>query len=77
MQGIQIASMPMDPELASGKANGKASKLLKLGEGEVCASAIEALAKFEQQMGKSKRPYIDYREESVEEWDSSDGSEEN
>ena len=60
MQGMQIAAMPMDPELASGKANGRASKLLKLGEGEVDTSAIEALAKFEEQMGKSKRPYIDY-----------------
>lgn len=57
---MQIAAMPMDPERASGKANGKASKLLKLGEGEMSASAIEALAKFEEQMGKNKRPSINY-----------------
>ena len=53
------------------------SKLLKLGEGEVNNRAIEALAKFEEQMGRNKRPYRDYQEDSMGEWNSSDESEEN
>ena len=63
---MQIATMPMDPELTSGKANGKASKLLKLGEGEVNTSAVETLAKFEEEMGKNNHPYINYQEELME-----------
>ena len=57
---MQIVAMPMDAELASGRVNGKASKLLKLGEGEVDTSAVKALAKFEEQMEENKRPYINY-----------------
>ena len=60
VQGMQIVAMPMDPELTSGTVNGKASKLLKLGEGEVDTSAVKALAKFEEQMEENKRPYINY-----------------
>ena len=61
VRGMQIVAMPMDPELASGTVNGKASKiLLKLGEGEIDTSAVKALAKFEEQMEENKHPYINY-----------------
>ncbi|KAF4804397.1 hypothetical protein TURU_008470 [Turdus rufiventris] len=71
-----IAAMPVDPEFASRRVNGKASKIMKLRKGEVDTRAVEALAKFEEQIEKNKLPYIDYREESIEEWDANEESEE-
>ncbi|RMC12192.1 hypothetical protein DUI87_11328 [Hirundo rustica rustica] len=71
VQGMQIAALPTDPELATEKFGQipKVSKIMKLEEGEDKSKAVEVLAKFEEQIKEEKIVSRKYCEILQEEWD--------
>ncbi|TRZ08940.1 hypothetical protein HGM15179_018170 [Zosterops borbonicus] len=71
VQGMQIAALPTDPELAGGKIGqlSKASKLMKLEEKN---RAAEALEKFENKVKEENISFQKYCEITQEDWDEYD-----
>lgn len=68
VQSMQIAAMPVDRKLATGKLGQapKLSRIMKLREGDGKSRAAEALARFESQVNEEKSNYGMYQ---VQSWD--------